>query len=324
MGDSFEEVPGTELAKQSRHFYWSWYDMQTEGFKNWIIINNPDAAGAVTYEIRIGGVTAQAGSIPAAGNVTATFPGRIGGPVEVIAGGPVMATQRVLSNNDTAFNEVPGIPVEELSTSYYWTWYDMQTEGCRNWVLVANPDPFQPVSYEIRIGGDVVNSGLIPPMGKVTPDFPGMRDGPVEVRASASVIATQRVISGPSFEEVPGYPYMKMARKYHWTWYDMTAGFRNWVMIANPLAFTVTYEVKIAGEVVGSGAIPGGGIVTPSFGGRMGGPVEVSASQAVIVSQRVLRNGHFNEVLGNTLTAGTALPPPELPQPELPEPPAGA
>lgn len=324
LGDSFEEIPGTDMEKQSRHFYWTWYDMQSPGFKNWIIINNPDARKIVNYEVRIGGAVTASGTIAAGGLIYHTFPGQMGGPVEVVADSPVLATQRVLMNNDTAFNEVPGIPQEELSTDYHWTWYDMQSPGFKDWLLIANPDPAKAVAYEIRIDGELMESGTIAAGDEIVPTFPGRMAGPVEVRASANVIASQRVIAGPSFEEVPGFPYSQLSTTYHWTWYDMTSGFRDWVLIANPMPFTVSYEVRLAGTVIDSGSLSPGATVTPTYSGRIGGPLEVRASRPVIVSQRVTRGGHFNEVLGMTLTAGNPAPPPELPPPVLPEAPAPA
>lgn len=310
MGNSFEEVLGVDMNRRSSHFYWTWYDMQSPGFRNWIIVNNPDPVNEVNYEIRIGGAAVDSGVIPAGSLITPTYPGRMGGPVEVITDRDVLATQRVLSNNnDTSFNEMPGIPAEELASDYLWTWYDMQSPGYLDWVLIANPHTLNAVNYEIKIGGVTVQTGSIPPLGMVTPTFPGAMDGPVEVIAtgtgagSGNIIATQRIIAGPSFGEVPGFRRAALDSQYFWTWYDMTSGFRDWVLIANPdPVMTVNYEIRIGGVSKAQGSLAAGERVTPTFPGEMGGPVEVLASAAVIVSQRVTYNGHFNEVPGSTLT----------------------
>ncbi len=63
----------------------------------------------------------------------------------------------------------------------------------------------------------------------------------------------------------------------------------------------VYYQVTIAGQNPGPGStgqVASGQNVTPTFPGKMGGPVAVSATGNVIASQRVLYNGYFNEVLG--------------------------
>ncbi|MCL4474268.1 MAG: right-handed parallel beta-helix repeat-containing protein [Actinobacteria bacterium] len=316
MGNSFEEVLGTDESKLSDHFFWPWYDQKSMGYKDWILIANPGTEQIivdVTFtDINGSPVYAENVVLPDE-NWTPTFPGSMGGPVEVKAyklGGSwptdkrnVIASQRVLSNNGSAFNEVPGTPASELSSRYLWTWYDMKSPGFSNWVLIANPND-TPVTYQIKIGGidQPCGSCTIAPHDKITPTFPGTMDGPLEVTASDRVIASQRIVAGPSFEEVPGYPQIGLATDYHWTWYDMqSTGASNWILIANPNDNDVTYEIKIAGQLMEKGTIPAHNKVTPVFPGIMNGPVQVSTSGPVMASQRVVWNGYFNEVLGAVL-----------------------
>ncbi|MBE3066238.1 MAG: hypothetical protein IMZ73_02240, partial [Chloroflexi bacterium] len=124
-----------------------------------------------------------------------------------------------------------------------------------------------------------------------------------------NVIASQRIIAGPSFEDVPGYPQTALTTDYHWTWYDMkSAGATNWILVANPTDTPVTYQIKIAGSAMPIGPSNPGTIlahdkVVPTFPGTMNGPVEVIATGGnVMVSQRVTWNGYFNEVLGTVLS----------------------
>ncbi len=324
-GNSLEEVLGTESGKLSDHFYWTWYDEQSPGFANWILVANPSATETVHAVISFinqadGAPVTQQADIAAGDKWTPTFPGKMGGPVEVkayLAGGNwpadarnVMASQRVLTNSGTALNEVPGIPATELSNSYLWTWYDQGSPGFADWVLIANPNDTA-VTYEIKIGGVVqpCDACTIPAHDKVTPTFPGITNGPVEVTSSGgNVIASQRIIAGPSFEEVPGYPRTSLVGDYHWTWYDMqSAGATDWILVANPGDTPVTYQIKIAGVVMPTSAGNPGTIaahdkVTPTFPGNMNGPVEViSTGGNVMVSQRVLWKGFLNEVLGSVL-----------------------
>ncbi|MHB1390905.1 MAG: S8 family serine peptidase [Thermoleophilia bacterium] len=316
MGNSFEEVLGTDSGKLSNHYYWTWYDQHSPGMTDWVLLANPSDT-PVTYQINIAGTlmppsTANPGTIPAHGKVTPTFAGVIGGPVEVTSvGGNVIASQRVLSNFGTAFNEVPGIPAGDLSNHYYWTWYDQHSPGMTDWVLLANPTNAE-VTYQINIAGTLMprstaNPGTIPAHGKVTPTFAGVIGGPVEVTSvGGNVIASQRVIAGPSFEEVPGYRATDLATGYRWTWYDQqSAGVTDWVLVDNPGGTQVNYVIKIGGatmpvSVANPGTIPAHGRVTPTFPGKMAGPVEVTADGNIMVSQRVLWNGFFNEVLGKT------------------------
>jgi len=349
-GNSLEEVPGTEATKLSSHFWWTWYD-STPGFTDWILVGNPSSTNTVYYQIKIGGAIAQQSAIAAGGQVTPVFSGAIGGPVEVAGcsvafnvagactGAPMdlMASQRVLSNGGAAFNEVPGIPDGDLKSDYLWTWYD--NIGGRNWVLIGNPatnaDGSQnntPIYYTISIAGTpVLSGGPIAAGAEVTPMLGSIQGGPVEVTTYTDPnnpagtpqrsIASQRVVWGPSFEEVPGSPREYLATSLHWTWYDQAEGpgVKNWVLVGNPNApggATVYYQIKIAGAIRAQSSVAGGQQATPTFNGTLGGPVEVDGCTAafngagvctgtptaIMASQRVLWNGFFNETLGMDLS----------------------
>ncbi|MHB1380775.1 MAG: right-handed parallel beta-helix repeat-containing protein [Thermoleophilia bacterium] len=334
-GNSLEEVPGVMVMDSQ--FCWTWYDMKSAGFKNWILVSNPNSY-PVHYRITIGNETKVPDSIVAAGdNVDWMFPGERGGPVRVTAwddyGDPVyiMASQRVLSNNAMAFNEVPGQPRSGLSSDNVWTWYDQKSPGAQNWVLIANPTingdiVTYNIYYKIFIAGAEVDSGgPIAPGGYATSTFPGLRDGPVEVKTYANsnftgpvpAVTSQRTIWGPSFEEVPGADRNNLWTIYNWTWYDQKSpGARNWVLVSNPSATdtitaTVTFPDQPSGmlQTLDKDIGPGGSAYW-MFPGKMGGPVEAKAvvqggswanfgdRREIIASQRVLWNGFFNEVWG--------------------------
>lgn len=340
-GSSLEEVLGQDIEKLSDHFYWTWYDQNSAGYKNWVLVANPNPF-PIYYDLWIGGTLRKSVQVINAGaNDVPQFAGSIGGPVEVKAyntsgrAAPafVMASQRVLMNNDTAFNEVPGIPAGELSSDYLWTWYDA-SPGVRDWVLIANPpgDTATSIYYKVIIAGAEKNDGSAPAgstcKGPIldnanrTPEFPVYGEGPVEVKTysdsgctttPANSIASQRITwnNGLSFEEVPGYPRASLTNTYHWTWFDQSSpGMTNWVLVANPDAsIPIYYEITIAGTLVSSGDILPLQNVTPTFAGQIGGPVKVQAwtnsgkgtEANAMASQRVLYNGYFNEVLGTVL-----------------------
>jgi len=140
--------------------------------------------------------------------VELSFPGSMGGPVEVIATGNVIASQRSLWG--PSLEEAPGYPYSLLASSYHWTWYDSLSEGANNWVMLANPNP-GPVDYTVRIAGAVVASGTLQAAGDpgggdmATPIFPGVMAGPVEVTSTGGdVVASQRVLWSGHFNEVWG------------------------------------------------------------------------------------------------------------------------
>ncbi len=340
-GNSLEEVPGWQTSKLSNDYFWPWYDQKNPGVTDWLLIANQgvdhqdNPQGIVTATVKLDGAVLGTYTIAPGQSIVPAFPGQIGGPLEVSStGGDVMTSQRVLSNYGAAFNEVPGIPATELSSSYLWTWYDEKSPGASDWVMVANPaDATAPIYYNVFIGGApaIMDGGPIAPGAATASDFPGKQGGPVEVDtftdpahpgvSVARSICTKRTLWGPSFEEVPGLAsqnaasgYSALASDYQWTWYDeQSPGAADWVMIANPSGSPMYYEIDIAGVKVmddktsgGPGPIPSMGTITPDFPHWQNGPVEVktfsnaahTAAADSVSSQRVLWNGYFNEMWG--------------------------
>ncbi len=322
-GNSLEETPGTDDAKLSSHYFWPWYDQQSSGMTDWVMVANKNDF-PVYYEVTVGGQLKASSWVRAGGSATPSFPGVAGGPVELNAwtdpgkGVPakVVASQRVLSFGGAAFNELPGIAAEDLSDHYYWNWYDQHTAGANDWVMIANPGASS-IYYEIRLAGQLLQSGNLAAGATVSPSFPGQIGGPLGVQtwtdqtkqAPARSIASQRIFWGQSFEETPGYAAGSLMSSYAWTWYDnQSTGATDWVMVSNPGASPVYYEISVAGALKGSGTIGAGGTASQTFPGIMAGPVEVHAwtdsgkqtSANVLASQRVLWKGYFNELDGTT------------------------
>lgn len=333
-GSSLEEVVGTEASRMSSNFYWPWYDMKSPGFQNWVMVENPNQF-RVNYMVLIAGWPHIRGTIEPNSYVSPAFPNIQGGPVEVRAldsNGQkvkVLASQRVLTNGGNSFNEVPGIPLEEVGADYLWPYYD--NKNGTNWIMISNPFG-NDIYYKVTVSGidgamgtASRTGGPIPPNSSRSEIIPNLMGGPVEVKtysdANLSIpsnsIVSQRTLWGPSFEEVPGSNRSLLKSSYIWTWYDMKSpGAMNWVMLTNTMPDEVEYEIKIAGTVQATGIIPSISDPYPSVywtkPGYMGGPVEVRAWKLndngtrsaeacnILVSQRVLWNGHFNEVLGST------------------------
>jgi hypothetical protein len=79
------------------------------------------------------------------------------------------------------------------------------------WTLVANPDTnadgspnTQPAQVSIKIAGQLMGNYTIPAGGRITPTYPNILNGPVEVISDKPVLATQRVLYGGSFNEFVG------------------------------------------------------------------------------------------------------------------------
>ena len=319
---SLEEVAPAEESALSDHYYWAWYDSASAGTTDWVMVANQNPS-SVYYEVRIAGQLKTTGTLASGGVATPTYSGLSGGPVEVQAwtssskqtAAKVVVTQRVTTNSGGALNDLPGTPADQLSSGYLWTWYDNYSTGAYDWVMLVNQNA-TPIYYELSVAGQLKANGALNAGAFATPQFVGLIGGPVKVNAwtsptkqtPAKIVASQRVLFGPSFEEIPGKPETSLKSNYSWPWYDnQTSGAYDWVMVSNTNTTSVYYEIKIAGQLKASGIIQPGAYVTPEFTGLKNGPVEVQAwtdsnkqtTAKVLASQRVLWNGYFNEVWGS-------------------------
>ncbi|MEM3036413.1 MAG: hypothetical protein QXS18_06395, partial [Thermoplasmata archaeon] len=132
-----------------------------------------------------------------------------------------------------SFNEVMGYPGDQLTTEYWFPWYDQL--NMQTWVLVGNPNSTQDADVDIYIAGRLRGSYIIPPGGRVTPQFPGVMDGPVRVVSvnGVPIFVSQRVHYGGSFNEVMGYPGDQLTTEYWFPWYDQL-NMQTWVLVGNP------------------------------------------------------------------------------------------
>jgi len=322
---SFNEVAGVPVSHLSLTWYFPWYDAKPEnGMQgNWIVIGN-QGTGTARVQLFIGGAQTIAPggndywTIPEGGLITPSFSGFMGGPVKIVSldGQPLIASQRVLFRD--SFNEVTGITGEELSDSQEFTWYDSLPENgmAGNWILIANAGS-QAADVNVYLGGNLAaqysaaGGNALVPGGIVTPQFTRSITGPVLVVSTNGqpLIASQRVLYKDSFNEVTGVPSASLGSEYLFSWYDLVrAGGMNgdWILIANRDVQPADVEIYLGSTLLarysaaGSNPIPPGGIVTPSFEGRMGGPVRVVSTNAskLMVSQRVVFKDSFEEIQG--------------------------
>lgn len=299
---------------EPKTYYFTWYDSMPEHgmVSDSIVIGNLEDYGASAL-VYFGDEAAprETISLAARDRQIVSWPDTMGGPVRVHSpdGATLVVTQRVFYGD--TFNEVGAIEEKNLDTSYNFTWYDSNPDNgmVGNWILVANAGQ-DTALVDIFIGGNKMGSYSIPAGEKVTPNFPDLTDGPVQVVSTNGqpIIASQRVLWGGSFNEVMGTPTSGLDTIYYFTWYDMVRarGMRgNWVLVSNLSDTTVHAQVFI-----GQGSTPRGTYAiephqsaTPTYPDLMDGPVRVvctdcAADQKLMVSQRVLYRDSFEEVQG--------------------------
>jgi len=254
----------------------------------------------------IGGQLKGSYTVAPGGRITPQYAGVFNGPVRVNStnGVPFLTTERALYGN--SFNESIGLPTSQLKTEYWYPWYDDVYMG--TWITVGNPSPSLTASVDIYIAGSQRGSYSIPPNGQITPDFPGVFDGPLQVISTGvtpvPVFTSARSLYQGSFTDILGYPASDFASEYWFPWYRYDAGLQTWISVANPSASaSANVDIYIAGQKVASQSILPKGRWTPNFVGVSAGPVRVVSTNVgpsvpILVSERLLYKNSFNEIFG--------------------------
>ena len=297
--DSFNELNAVKGNDLENDYFFTWYDNNSAwGMNgNWICATNMGSQETMV-KIYVGDISntaipvATLGPIPHGGHVEWQSPTTLtNGPVRVTSsnGQPLLAGQRVLYKN--SFNEVTGVGASRPGGEAIFPWYDDNPAWGMNgnWLLVANFDDngFDPARVQIKIGDTYMHDPLHPennfftigPGDYITPQFPGVTNGPVHVTCSNCVsgqrlVISQRTIYKDSFEEIQGVSPIDVGS--NWTypvevpggesqtvtlipgndigpnawfnWYDANPGngmLGDWVLVANPSISSLGVKIKI-------------------------------------------------------------------------------
>src|SRR6266498_1392068 len=200
------------------------------------------SSGCADVNVRIGGTDQGRYGLSSMQTLSDQYNNVFNGPVKVtsMGGRPVFATERTLYGN--SFHETTGIPNDQLTTDYWFPWYDFSI--MQTWISVGNPSTTQNANVSVYIAGQFKGSSAIGPMGRWTPNFPSVFDGPVEVKSTAvlettggqsntpgiSIVVSERTLYGQNFNETNGIPNNRLASEYWFPWYDFQI-MQTWISI---------------------------------------------------------------------------------------------
>ncbi|RJQ48118.1 MAG: hypothetical protein C4534_00070 [Gaiellales bacterium] len=204
-----------------------------------------------------------------------------------------------------AFSAQAQAPVPKV---YYFNWYDSKPQNGMNgnWIVIGNLEDHQ-ATAAVYFGNESTprETLTIDAKDRALVTWPNTIGGPVKVVSPGgdTLVVTQRVVYKNSFNEVGAVEESSLDDTYHFTWYDSKPqnGMKgNWILVTNADQQEAQVEIYIGAQKMGSYSVPAGGQITPSFRNTIGGPVKVTSTngQRLVVSQRVICNDGFNEVMG--------------------------
>jgi hypothetical protein len=313
----FSEIMGLPANQATTAYWFPWYnniDMNTQiRFANL-------GSTATNIWITIGGFVQPPIPLAAGQSTRVSYPIN-NGPVKVESSmGNIIASMRVSYNDGTAwtsFSEVLGMPANQLTTTYWFPWYnnlDMNTQ-----IRFANLGSTA-TNIWITIGG-VVQPPIPLAVGQSTRVSYPINNGPVKVESSmGNIIASMRVAyndgtAWTSFSEALGLPANQATTAYWFPWYN-NVDMNTQIRFANLGSSPAKVMITIGGVLQTPIPLAAGQSTRVSYPIN-NGPVKVeSVDGNIIASMRVAYNNgtawtSFSEVLGmpaNQLTTAYWFP----------------
>ncbi len=296
---SFNELLARAVGEAATTSYFTWFDRASPGMLNANIhLLNPGGTSA-SVTVSLPGATAQTATVAPGAEAFVTFPvGTIGGPVTVSSSQPVLASQRVQYNQ--SFNEVWASTTAQASTTSYFNWYDKASPGMvGDNIHVVNPGSAS-ANVTVSMPGATSQAATLAPGAAGWFTFPaGKMGGPVKVGSTQPVLASQRVQYYQSFSETLALYASNAAGLRYFNWYDRSSPgmVGDNIHISNPGATAATVTVNLPGLSPSTVNVAPGAEAYVSFpSGSIGGPVKITSTQPVYVTQRVQYYQSFDEV----------------------------
>src|SRR5439155_680573 len=238
-------------------------------------------------------------TVDASAEIHATFgSGFVGGPVMVNADQPVRASQRVQYYQ--TFNEVWAENATQAATTSYINWFDKASAGMYNDnIHLLNPGNAS-ATVTVSLPGASPLTATVAAGAETYVSFPqGTIGGPVTISATQPVLASQRVQYYSSFNEVWAQSAAQAATTSYVTSNDNLSrrSLNDALHLINPGTASATVTVSLTGTGSQTATVAGGAETYVNFAqGTIGGPVNISADQPVLASQRVQYFSSFNEI----------------------------
>ena len=118
-----------------------------------------------------------------------------------------------------AFKTAVAPPSDNPGRDYYFGWYDDASRGMQSWIVIGNPEAATQ-HVQVFIGGQLQGDYNIGAGQRVTPQFPGVMNGPVRIVSitGGELLSSERNLFNSSFSEPPATPAGASRRSFRALW----------------------------------------------------------------------------------------------------------
>ena len=211
------------------------------------ITPTPTVPPSVHVNVMIGGNSVGSHDVPLHSGIRSNYPGVDSGPVKVMStnGVDILAALRVIWKEPgyrSSYSEMMGLPREQLSSEYWFPWYNNATSSMEQGLRIANVDTASGNTVEVWVGSTRLQTISLAAGGSTRVSY-NVDNGPIRIvcttctnTGSDKIIAALRIIwkepgFRSSYAEMMGLPKEQLSTEYWFPWYNnatpaMDQGFR--------------------------------------------------------------------------------------------------
>jgi hypothetical protein len=277
-------------------------------------------AGCADIDVSIGGGGQGRLGVLDGASARTGFAGVDNGPVKIEStnGMDILAALRVIWREPgfrASYSEMMGLPVEQLSTEYWFPWYNNAMPNSMDQGFRIGNVNATSTAIQIWVGTNRIDSFSLNP-GDSTRVSYNVDDGPIRIvctdcSGSEKIIAAMRVIwkepsSRFSYSEMMGLPREQLSTEYWFPWYNnamptsMDQGFR----IANVDSADANIKVMVGTTELDSFMLGAGASVRKSYNVD-NGPIRIFSTndKNILAAMRVIWNepgfrASYSEMMG--------------------------
>jgi len=222
---SFSEMMGLPADQLTNTYHFPWYNNVTMDTQ--LRIANLGTS-STNITVTIAGVSQPSFPLAAGASTRVSYPIN-NGPVRVRSSGsvPIIVAERdawLINGEVQSFSEMMGLPADQLTTTYYFPWYNNATMDTQ--LRFANLGSSS-TNITVTIAG-VAQAPIRLAAGRSTRvSYVGLNNGPVRVQSSGTgpIIVAERaawLVNGVvrSFSELMGMPAEQLTTTYYFPWYN--------------------------------------------------------------------------------------------------------
>ena len=310
---SYSELMGLPKEELSTEYWFPWYNnLAQASMDQQFRIGNAGVSSA-TVKVYVGSNQLDSFTLGAGESVRKNYDVN-NGPIRVVSDGlKIIATMRVIwqeTGQRTSYSELMGLPKEQLSTEYWFPWYNnLATTSMDQQFRIGNAG-VSSATVKVYVGSSQLDSFTLGVGASVRKNY-DVNNGPIRVVSDGpKIIAAMRVIwqepgQRTSYSELMGLPKEQLSTEYWFPWYNnlATTSMDQQFRIGNAGVSSATVKVYVGSSQLDSFTLGAGESVRKNYDVNNGPIRVVSDGPKIIAAMRVIwqepgQRTSYSELMG--------------------------